>query len=269
MPLISVNGANLFYESTGTGPTVIHVHGAGIGRANWSALTPLVAKHFRVIDYDARGFGDSDAPVQPYSMELWADDLATLMQSLGIDRAHIHGTSMGGMVSMVFAAKYPHLVDRLILTATLAKYDGSDHLRRAIRGHLINAYGKGEEVLDYFCFIYYSREYIDSARGPEGRALLKNMIKRQTSIDVDKEVSKAIVAHDAVALLPSISAPTLVIGARSDIATPIDVGSTGAGARLIAERIPNAELCVVDGGHFVLFEAPEVICSAVVEFLQR
>ena len=228
MPSIPVNGVNLFYESNGEGPTVIQVHGAGIGRHNWSALTPLVSKHFRVIDYDARGFGDSDAPVQAYSMELWADDLAGLMHELGIERAHIHGTSMGGMVSMVFAAKYPELVDRLILTATLAKYDGSDHLRRQIRGYLINAYGKGEEVLDYFCFIYYSREYMDSPRGPEGRARLKEMLKRQSSLEVDREVSKAIVAHDAIAILPKIAARTLVIGARSDIATPIDVGATGA-----------------------------------------
>ena len=86
---------------------MVQIHGAGFGHFNFDPATPELSKHFRVVDYDMRGYGQSDRPVQDYDMEVWADDLAGLMDALEIDEAHVHGTSMGGMIAIVFAGKYP------------------------------------------------------------------------------------------------------------------------------------------------------------------
>src|SRR5262245_28294117 len=85
---IEVNGVNLWHEITGEGEPVVQIHGAGFGHFNFAPATPELSKHFRVIDYDMRGYGQSDRPVQHYDMEVWADDLARLMDALGLGSAH-------------------------------------------------------------------------------------------------------------------------------------------------------------------------------------
>src|SRR3989442_13273593 len=102
-----VNGVSLWYEISGDGEPVVQIHGAGFGHFNFAPATPELSKRFRVVDYDMRGYGQSDRPVQRYDMEVWADDVAGLLDALGLDAAHVHGTSMGGMIAIVFAGKYP------------------------------------------------------------------------------------------------------------------------------------------------------------------
>src|SRR4051812_49150629 len=98
MSIASINGINLWYEERGTGEPVIQIHGCGFGHSNFSTATPYLSEYFRIIDFDLRGYGQSDQPIQRYSMEVWADDIAALMEHLNIKKAHIHGTSMGGMI---------------------------------------------------------------------------------------------------------------------------------------------------------------------------
>src|SRR3990170_3549923 len=77
---IEVNGVNLWYRISGEGEPVAQIHGAGFGHFNFAPATPGLAKHFQVIDYDMRGYGQSDRPVQRYDMEVWADDAAGLLE---------------------------------------------------------------------------------------------------------------------------------------------------------------------------------------------
>src|SRR6185437_5083502 len=78
-----VNGVRLWYDVSGEGEPVVQIHGAGFGHFNFAPATPELSKHFRVIDYDMRGYGESDRPVQHYDMEVWADDVAGLLDALG------------------------------------------------------------------------------------------------------------------------------------------------------------------------------------------
>ncbi|MCY4085905.1 MAG: alpha/beta fold hydrolase [Actinomycetia bacterium] len=269
MPYADVNGIRLYYEERGSGQPVVQIHGSGFGRGNFATLTPLLSRSFRVIDYDMRGFGDSDAPVGPYSMELWADDLAGLLDALEIERAHVHGTSMGGMVAIPFAAKYPGRLDRLVLSCSLAAYDGAARMNKRVWHAVAKAYGKGDEFLDLVMFQLFSRPFLESERMGEARELIAKLISSQTSPEVFAEITKAIEAADLVPLLPTIDAPTLVIGGRYDIMTPIDMGPSGAGSRVLAESIPQAELAVLDAGHTFLVEQPEASCELITEFLGR
>jgi len=125
---IEVDGVNLWYRVSGDGPPVVQIHGAGFGHYNFDPATPELAKRFKVIDYDMRGYGASDRPVQHYDMEVWADDLAGLMDGLGIDAAHVHGTSMGGMIAIVFAGKYPERTRSVVINCAAAKLGPSGRL---------------------------------------------------------------------------------------------------------------------------------------------
>ncbi len=116
-----VNGVKLWYQVTGEGEPVVQIHGAGFGHFNFAPATPVLAEHFKVIDYDLRGYGQSDRPVQDYDMEVWADDVAGLLDALGIEQAHIHGTSMGGMIAIVFAGKYPERTRSVVINCAAAK----------------------------------------------------------------------------------------------------------------------------------------------------
>ena len=269
MPYADVNGISLYYEERGAGRPVVQIHGSGFGRGNFATLTPLLSRSFRVIDYDMRGFGDSDAPVEPYSMELWADDLAGLLDALEIERAHVHGTSMGGMVAIPFAAKHPGRVDRLVLSCSLAAYDEAARMNKRVWHAVAKAYGKGDEFLDLLMFQLFSRPFLESERIGEARELIAKLISSQTSPEVFAEITRAIEAADLVPLLPTIDAPTLVIGGRYDIMTPIDMGPSGAGSRVLAGSIPQAELAVLDAGHTFLLEQPEASCELIAEFLGR
>ena len=104
MPHARINGVRIWYQETGDGEPVIQIHGAGFGHFNFATATPVLSKSFRCVDFDMRGYGQSERPFQHYDMEVWADDVAGLMDHLGLRLAHIHGTSMGGMVAQQFAA---------------------------------------------------------------------------------------------------------------------------------------------------------------------
>src|SRR4029078_436696 len=116
-----VNGVELWYDVQGEGEPVVQIHGAGFGHFNFAPATPELSKHFKVVDYDMRGYGQSDKPVQHYDMEVWADDLAGLMDALETERAHVHGTSMGGMIAIVFAGKYPERTTSVVINCAAAK----------------------------------------------------------------------------------------------------------------------------------------------------
>src|SRR6267378_2752548 len=123
-----VNGVKLWYDVSGEGGPVVQIHGAGFGHFNFAPATPELAKHFRVIDYDMRGYGRSDRPEQDYDMEVWADDVAGLLDALGIEAAHVHGTSMGGMIAIVFAGKYPQRTTSVVINCAAAKLGRSGRL---------------------------------------------------------------------------------------------------------------------------------------------
>ena len=125
MPEARVNGARIWYKETGEGDPVVQIHGSGFGHFNFATATPILSENFRCIDFDMRGYGQSERPFQRYDMEVWADDVAGLMDHLRLRSAHIHGTSMGGMVAQQFAAKYPNRTERLVINCS-----GEARLRR-------------------------------------------------------------------------------------------------------------------------------------------
>jgi len=121
IPLVQLNGIERFYQETGSGDALLLINGLGGTCLGWEPLVPALAEHFRVITSDNRGVGRSSAPPGPYTTQQMADDAAALLAHLGVTRAHVVGSSMGGMIAQELALTYPTLVDRLVLFATFAR----------------------------------------------------------------------------------------------------------------------------------------------------
>lgn len=271
MSYVTVNGAKLWYKTTGSGPPVLQLHGSGFGHKNFAQGTPKLAKHFTVIDFDMRGYGASDRPNQNYDMKVWADDAAGLLDTLEIDKAHIHGTSMGGAVAMQFAATYPEKTDRLVLNCATAKQDVAARAATRTWIDIAETFGMGSSQLaDAIAFQCVTRAFLSSDAGGQ-RFLdgMATMLGAANDTEVFVAACKAISAMDLRPLLPKIAAPTLVIGGDQDIRTPWVAGADGAGQDYIARHIEGAQRYVIEGaGHSTLLEAPEENCRTVIAFLR-
>ncbi|HVI71299.1 MAG TPA: alpha/beta hydrolase [Pyrinomonadaceae bacterium] len=127
MPKVSVNRFRLYYEMEGDGEPVVLIPGFASGRETWAMQTPSLSRNFRVITFDPRGVSESDKPEGPQSISLFADDVAHLLQALGISRAHIVGASFGGFVAQEFALRYPFMTRKLVLCCT--SFGGPNHVQ--------------------------------------------------------------------------------------------------------------------------------------------
>jgi 3-oxoadipate enol-lactonase len=273
MPYAKVNGVNLYYEITGSGPTVIQIGGAVNGHEGYALITPHMKEHFTVIDFDHRGYGQSDRPAQKYTMETWVDDMAGLLDALGIEKCHVHGGSMGGFIACLFGARYPERVDRLVFNGAVAKCDWMSRTFFHLWKRTAQQFGLGSEELALMLLTHaFSRTYLDemvTAGNLHSLSWMQESITRNASLEIFCDACDAMAETDVTGVLGQVTAPTLVLHGDEDPLTPLDAGPGGAGARKIAEGIPGAELYLLRGcGHGVLFERPEEAVGKAISFLK-
>ncbi len=270
MAFAEVNGVKLWHQVTGEGAPVIHIHGAGFGHFNFATATPIASQYFQCIDFDMRGYGQSDQPIQDYDMEVWADDVAGLMDHLGVARAHIHGTSMGGMIAQVFGAKYADRTERLIINCSAAKLDRAGRLTFQNWIDISEMNGCGSRTLAELIAVQaLSRRFLDGPDGAGAIDMIQNILERSNRKEVYQRACRAMMQMDLRPYAKAIKAPTLVIGGDEDIMTPWDVGPDGAGQTWLAENIPGALKYVIRGSnHSTLFDNTEENMRVVINFLQ-
>nr|MCU0510659.1 alpha/beta hydrolase [Anaerolineae bacterium] len=123
MPELTANGCRFYYELDGPADRDVLVLSNGIlmSTASWGYQAPALAKRYRLLRYDCRGQWQSEHPAGPYTMEGHAEDLAALLDALGIDRAHIAGISYGAEISMIFASRYPERTRSLIVSSAVSE----------------------------------------------------------------------------------------------------------------------------------------------------
>ncbi len=266
MPEVRVNGINIYYRVQGKGEPLVLIMGLGGECGDWVLQARTFKRYYRVVTFDNRGVGKSDKPAESYVVKTMADDTVGLMDYLEIDRAHILGVSMGGMIAQEVAINYPERVRKLVLVSTNAGKDEkggyppellkamglkegfSDKdirsvdigkVTNALNAHAFNS-GAIKNVAVPFCWV---RGKLFGIEGMKGQF-------------------EAAMTHSALDRLHMIKAPTLVIAGTEDRIIP--PGS----ADVMASRIPGARLVKIEGGsHTLVAEKRGRFNREVLDFL--
>ncbi|MGB6411021.1 MAG: alpha/beta fold hydrolase [Candidatus Deferrimicrobiaceae bacterium] len=262
MPFTDAPGFRMYYEVHGDGFPLLLINGLGGDHTEWLIQLPEFSRLFKVVTFDNRGAGDSEAPPGPYSTAQMADDATALLSFLGISRTHVLGFSMGGMIAQEVALRHPEIVARLILACTSPGGKGSERPAfEAIGSFACSSEADPEEQFrrlipflytDRFCRDY--PEEIDKA--------VRRRLSRPVSLPGQASQMAAAMGHGAWERLPAIAAPTLVLTGTADRLVP------QVNSQRIAERIPGAKLVFLDGAPHRLFaEDAEAFHREVLAFL--
>ena len=251
MPKAKVNEININYKAEGQGEPLIMIMGFSGPRSGWVFQTNAFKKYYRVISFDNRGAGKTDKPSGPYTMKMMADDTIGLMDYLAIDRAHILGVSMGGMIAQELAINHPDRVNKLVLGCTLANGEIDRDEITGLSPELVKAmesigpsgegFQKAMSTLSIYAFSRYKWLW---------RMILPLLIRIYAILYGTKGFMgqyEAMRSHDTLDRLHMIGATTLVITGTADRVIPPSC------SEVIANRIPNAKLVKVENGSHVFF----------------
>lgn len=266
MPFADVGDVRLYYELTGPedAPLILQFGGSLFGRQNFDSVNDGFRERFRLLSFDASGYGRSTQPLTSYSVENWADEGAGLLDALGIDRCLTHGTSMGGMVGIAFTARYP---DRTVGSCADCGMARCDTYRRI----MFRNWRQQSEALpmDDFCDLLTIQAV--GAAFIEEHPEVFDAVKRIVNANSPYTVRQACLAMETMDLEPlvgQIRRPLLMTNGSRDIMTPPDLAPSGYGARQIAEAVPAwARLHEFpDIGHADLLEIPDQAVEIVTGF---
>jgi pimeloyl-ACP methyl ester carboxylesterase len=272
MPYAQAQGAELYYEVDGAGDPLLLIMGLGGTHAAWMLQVPFFRRRFRVITYDPRGLGLSRDSGEPYTMRTLASDAIAVLDHLEVDRAHVLGLSLGGMVAQELAITCPERVRKLVLAATtpggprqitpamrkafeIPEDVNLTQLERAARtGSAIDAQHAGSVIIRLSFNNPLLPWVLTRLAGRQGRRALPGGANRQT---------QASATHDTRDRLHLIQARTLVITGSRDRIVPPHLSEA------LAQGIPNATLKVLwCAPHALNFEAFWRFNSAVIRFLR-
>ena len=264
MPSVRVGDIDVYYTEVGVGEPLLLIMGFGGDHTAWAFQQGAFARRYRVVAFDNRGAGQTSAPDQPYTTAMMAADARGLMDALGIDRAHIIGVSMGGMIAQELALAHPERVRSLHLGCTFARADAYMLALNAAWRDMRIGLGRDQTLRTLALWLFAPTTYAE--RPDLVEMLLQNALANPypQSVAGFLRQGEAIAAHDAIDRLEAIRCPTLVSVAEDDILTPPRF------SREIAKRIPGAELRLVPGaGHCYFLERPEVFNEISLDFLAR
>lgn len=259
MPRITTDdGCRINVEVSGSdsAPALMLSNSLGTNIHMWDDQVDEWARQFRVIRYDRRGHGGSDAPAGPYSMERFGRDVLSVLDALGVERTHWCGLSMGGMVGQWLGANAPDRIGKLILSNTNYYYDDKKPWDDRIRFLQNNPL---EKLVDPNMERWFTAGF--RAKAPQAIDRMKEIF-----LSSDKQgymaCCGAIRDMDFRASNASITAPTLVIVGAQDPATPPARGED------IARQIPGATVVSIDASHISNVEQPGAYTRAVLDFLK-
>ena len=259
MALVENGGARIYWDEQGSGEPILLIMGLGVTSHMWHRTRPVLAGRFRTLALDNRGVGRSDVPCGPYPIPLMAADAAAVLDAAGVERAHIFGVSMGGMIALELALQYPKRVRSLILGCTSAGGPTAVRAEKDARQMLMSrAEMTTEQALEApVPFIYDSATARE--RIAEDVAIRRRWFPRPEAYNAQLE---GILAWESYSRLAEIEVRTLVIHGESDRLVP------PGNARLIAARVPGAKLVMIPhASHIFATDQPDLAHEAILSFL--
>ncbi len=264
MPTVQVNGVNLFYKESGSGPeTIVFSHGLLMDHTMFEPQRAVFEKQYRVIAYDHRAQGQSEDIGRGYDMSTIADDAALLIRALNAAPCHFAGLSMGGFAGMRVAAHHPELIRTLTLMNTTAtKENAANRIKYAFLAQMVKVFSPAP-----FTSIAVKELFGQTTRrSAERRAMLEQWTGklRARPRNIARSLSAVMNRREFRAKeMAAIQCPTLIITGDDDTAQPprnsASLISGIRGARHV--NIPGA-------GHSSCLEQPDAITAAMQEFLE-
>jgi len=252
------------WERQGSGTPLLLIHGLGYARWGWEPVLPGLAERFDVMLFDNRGIGESDAPPGPYTAAEMADDAIQVLDEAGVGRAHVVGTSLGGMVAQELALGHPDRVDRLVLACTTPGGPKAHPMPQRTLTLMAEAATLEPAVA--------LRRFVENALAPatvaEHPELVDRILAHRIATAQDPVAWAAQAAagatFDAFERLGALAARALVQHGDEDVV--VDPRN----ADLLVELLPDARLERLQGtGHLFFWEAPERFVSSVSAFLEN
>jgi 3-oxoadipate enol-lactonase len=247
----------IVWEERGEGLPLLLIQGLGYGRWGWDPVVPGLAERYRVLSFDNRGIGESDKPEGPYTARQMADDALQVLDEAGIDRAHVLGASLGGMIAQEVAVLAPERVEKLVLACTTPGGPDAPPLPAVTLNLFAEAATLAPDVA--------LRRFVENALAANAPIeLVDEIFRRRLANPPDPAGWQAQAAAGTTfpGVEDTIEAPTLVLqGTEDNVVDPRN-------ADLLAERIPGARVELFPGtGHLFFWEQPEHVVRVVAEFL--
>ena len=260
---IRVNDVDLGYDDHGIGQPVIFLHAFPLNRTMWEGqMTALLnEQQFRLVALDWRGFGESELNTDVSTMEMFADDLAALMDALGMDSAILCALSMGGYAAFAFLRKHPQRVKALVLADTRPGADNEES--KANRESLAQlAEVEGTEAVANLQVPRLLSDYTRQQH-PEVEIRVRRMIDAATPAGIAAAAHGMAQRSDSSDILPRIACPTLVVVGEQDVLTPPNI------AQEYASHISGVQVAIIpNAGHLSNLEQPEAFFEVLRNFLR-
>lgn len=263
MATVNVNGCNIYYEIHGQGDPLVLIMGLRRNVEWWYRQIPELSRHFQVIAFDNRGAGRSGKPAMEYSMRLFADDTAGLMDTLGITSAHILGVSMGGYIAQELTLNHPAKVRNLVLGCTSCGGDRAVIMSpERLKKFTANQGLSPEQILRKDMDIYFSNDFV--LRHPEKiEEFVEISMRYYQPADAFFRQFDACQRHDTGDRLNKLAVPTLIMTGDDDPLVPAE------NSYILKELIAGADLVVFpDGRHCFFIEHADRFNQKAAEFLQ-
>jgi pimeloyl-ACP methyl ester carboxylesterase len=262
MAYADADGVKLYWETGGSGEPLLLIQGLGFSAAMWYRILPRLEERYRVIRFDARGIGRSDAPDGPYPIELMASDAASVLDAAEVDRAHVFAVSLGGIVGQELAISYPARVRSLMLCSThpagaeAAWPDSAIIVMLQERTKL-----PPEESIRAAVNVGYApttpRAWIDED-------VARRLELPNTVAGYQNQLMGGLNYPGTLPRLRQVDVPALVMAGDLDEMVP------PSNVDILADALPNARRLIFEGvSHVVFTDAPDTLVDAMLSFLDE
>ena len=257
-----INGFDMFYRDQGNGIPLVFLHGFPLTGDIWDPQIKALSAKARVIVPDLRGFGKSGVTPGTYTMELYAQDLKKLLETIGINKAVLAGISMGGYIAFAFYRLFPSSVRALVLLDTKAGADSEEGKKGRITLAQRARSGEMDKIADEWAGRLFAPSTIKTR--PEIVRTVRDGVLN-TSPEAIANASLGMMERpDSTPLLGGIVCPVLIMVGEEDMLAPVEE------AKAMAAKIKDARVEVIKGaGHLTCLEAPEAVNKGMLKFLSE
>lgn len=245
------------YQISGEGPALVLVHGVGANLQSWDGVCKALEGEFRIIRSDLRGHGLSANIDEPYSVEQFAADIIAVMDDAGVERAHLAGFSLGGLIAQKLATDYPERFDRIVILSAVAGRTEEERAKVVARLGMIRDGGMAA-ITGAATDRWFTEDFAKAH--PE---VIAKRVEELKAVHLDSylEAYRVFGTTELIDTLHTITRPVLVMTGE------FDQGSNTRMARDMHDLIPGSKLVILPGlKHSVLVEVPELIAEHLRDF---